>query len=529
MTINFDETTAGSLPDRWGEIGAIVALVRGDWRTDGDYWTAFGNLENVLAGGVTASGDIQHEHDLRQYVHKLFDDARASMVTMVRGLQWLAKELVKRHIGRDTGQFELIGGNDNPLGGPDAGPGGGGASFSSYFGGVPTDRGAGEAVSAVRVLKSAFTELRRQMADQAGTAPDISVKTCTVTATATAYTSNTGNGICLVSTLRGDGLSNPHIMGTKARLSCVRSGYDRDGVQFNEEFLYEETTGPSGADPDWGEGTRGTGHRMLMRVADPTAWATELDGTRRNMLSNAFETFVGNHPNNWVKVVGTAGTDYQASTAQFYFDDYSLLFIAGTSVKTELKQVFSDQGGSPAKLKGSTCYALCFRLRATGTITAGVLRARLTNSSGTTLNDDQGVACSLSVTLSAVSSSAWSNHTEFFRTPKNVEDDAEFHFDINTNLTGANLYLDGVVLTEAYRPHGQAPYIALISGNTQFVSERQGVVPDYFDLVYTNNNGGAAHARATYQRLIAALCGTPALDVVLPEAASPSWADAEIA
>ena len=514
MAINLDETAAGSLPDQLGEIGAIMALLRDDWRIDGTYDTAFDNLENVIDGDFTSSGDIQKARDIAQYVRSIFDYGQKCAEQINERLRWVAKELMKRHVNLDTGQFDegAISGGGSGLGDPSSTPA------------TDVSRGVGPAKP---VMQYVVQELWRQMYDPAGTAPTVTVKKCTTTAAATAGTApaNTGNGLMLMSVKRGDGLNNPHVMGAKGRIRCTVSGYDNDLYKYRENFEYIEAQGPGYAHPDWAEGTRGYGVKWSFLGCDPTAW-----NERGQLLANPFKSFTDNLPDRWTVVTGTAGTEFRSSTSVTYFTEVAnvLEFIAGTGVLTELKQVFNSDAGAEWFPEGNAPVMSLVRLQAAGVISGGILVMRWTNSSGTTLTDDQGVALSKEITLSGVAAGSWSDHYDQWNLPRNVPSNSEFHLGLKTAnpLTGANLYLTSPVVTKMLRPYKGAWYVCHISGNTPAASASLANLGDYWDVTATNDNGGRSHPGLTYQRLLARLLDTPDLEIALPETSGTAdWDD----
>ena len=253
MAINTNEATPGSFFDRLGEAGALCARIRNDWRTGGNYDGDFNALISVLDGsatGFTASGDIQPERDLAQYVRRLLESGQAEMEKLERGLKWVVKEILKRHIGSDT-------------------------SFGEFIGSIDTTGSMPEQDD--ELMLTINQELRRQLADPAGTAPAITVQRASSGVTTAAGADNVGNGYLMTSTKRGDGLDTPFVYQSSSRLRCVQCGRDKRGFRNREVFLWQDSDGVAKTHPDWGEGGRGArmsaadDRRYL--VADPTAWA----------------------------------------------------------------------------------------------------------------------------------------------------------------------------------------------------------------------------------------------------------------
>lgn len=509
MTMILDETVAGSFPDQLGEIGAIMVLIRDDWRTDGTYDVAFDNLENVIDGDFSVSGDIQKARDIAQYVRSIFQYGQECAQQINQRLRWVAKELNKRHVNIDTGQFD-----EGGLAG--SGSGSGVNRPTSDF---------NNAGPSQPVMQYVTQELWRQMYDPPGTAPSITVKKCTTTAAATAGDLNTGNGLVVMSVKRGDGLNNPHVMGATGRIRCTISGFDNDQYRYREGFEYIEAGGPGPAHPDWAEGTRGYGTKWQFTGCDPTAW-----NERGQLLANPFASFTDNKPDRWDVVTGTAGVDFRESTTVTYFSevDKVLELVAGTATNAELKQSFNSDAGAEWFPEGNTPVVTLVRLRAAGTISAGILVMKWTDSAGATLTDDQGAALSKEVTLSAVASGSWSDHYDQWNLPRNVPPDSQFHIGIKASnlLTGANLYLTSPVITKMQRPYKGAWYITHIAGNVPAASAVRANLGDYWNIAATNDNGGRAHPTLTYQRLAARTLDTPQYEIALPETSGTAdWED----
>jgi hypothetical protein len=469
MAISLSSSTVGALFERMGEAGTLLIWGRTNLRDGGQLHSDLRSWADSYA--PTASGDIQKEPQIAAYVNRVLITNQEAFAGEMQVLRTAMRETLRTQLWRDTNRFS------------------------------PTDDSAA-------MHKLVLQELRRQMV--AGSA---TVTTCTPGLTATAGSSNVGNGTLVTSTVRGDGLSAELMFAETGDLRIVKDGYARDGVQNHEEFVYTGEKAVGGTHPNWGETGYGSGASTRLRVIDPTA-----NNARGNLLVNGFETFSSNLPAGWNFTVGTAGTDFQSSSAQSYFGSNSLQLIAGTGVLTSFEQSFGSAVAgysTPAKLEGSTQYAVGYRYKTTGTVTAGVLTSELVTSGGSVTADDQSSNNSTTLTLSGASSS-WQTKTATFRAPKNVASGVKIRHRISTALTGAPVFLDSLFFGKMVECYPGGPWVALIAGSTPFV--RADNYQDHWTLAATNNNAGAASARATFHRLCDALWDLRLNGILLPSA-----------
>lgn len=519
MSLSFNENTTGSVFNRIAKIGGCYDALYTDAKDGGTYDTLFKALVGRYIGGsITPSGDIAEEPDLAEDIREIFEGLKAASRVAMAQLKGLAKKTAQRQVSRDTGLFGRSSDGGGSGGGYEFAGGGPGPVGGGGFGFLPAPPLAAD------TIKPVLQEIRRQMAAATET-----VQTCTPAVSAvTAGSTNTGNGAVVSSVKRGDGLTAELMFAEVGELRCVRSGYDKGGLKNREDFYFYGAQGVDGAHPDWGESGRGSGATTALRVIDPTAPPSP-DG---QLLLNAFETAAANNFTGWTAVTGTAGADYQSSTAQAYFGSTSLLLIAGTGVNTTFRQYFGsfDVGGSNrSKLDGSTQYAGVIRRRSTGTVTAGVLRISLADSGGTTLNDDASTANTTDIDLTTTASGSWTTDTFVFRTPKNVAAGTNLRPRVSTAITGANVYVDSLAFAKMVELYHGGPWLAIFAGSTPFVSGEGAAVRDYFTVTTTNDNGGASHARKTYHRLCDALWDLRANSILFPSTASESIADSAIA
>ena len=482
MAISFNEATAGSLFNRLDKIKDIFHQIRGDLRTGGTYHALFILLCDVLAGGdITPSGDITDERDLQRFAEAIFLKVQEAVYrTACLPLKALSQELVRRHLARDTGAYDL------------------GQLVSDFLSGPDKDIGP------------ELRELERQLLAAVET-----VQRCAVTVTATAGSTNVGGGVnvaIITTTKRGDGLTVPHIGPSKGKAWCRQSFYDERGFLNHEEFVYQDASGPpDGSHPDWSEGTRGIrrgpASDVVFRVVDPTAYAK-----RGNILCNSnfndgwAVDGADYHPARWVRTAGTPGTDYRRGTTVFYDSSteipstYSLeLLSTGTNV-FGFKQVFGNDSGTPLRLLANSVLGFAVRLRPGSSLSGGVLRFAITDANGSVINDDQGNALSLSVTLSGLTLASWNTQTAVFAIPRRVLNNYEFRIDLTSDIVGDSCFVAAMALTEMWEAYPGGWRGAVIAGDKPFISaNKKRRTPDFVDFTGTNDNGGLTHRRATWQ------------------------------
>ena len=476
---------SGSLFDRLGEIGGEIVRARGDLREEGTY--VLGNrtiIESLVQ--LTESGDIQEEEDIAAPLRTAVDVFRLTgWLQYASVLRTVAERTLKKMVWRDNPRYLY------------------------------------EETSRV-ALKEALLELRRQMI-----AVPKTLQRTAIVVTGSAIT-GTGNGALVTSKARGDGLTNELAFAETGLLRCDLDSY-RDGATVNREwFYYYGRPKLDGMHPDWGESGYGSGANTLIKVIDPTAF-----DPLGNLLTNSFETATANVFANWYAAVGTAGADFASTTtaALVYFGSTALKFIGGTAVATKFEQTFNTSttsgsgAGTLGRIYGSTAYAVIVRLKAeTGVPASGVIRVRLANSAGTTLNDDAGTANSFDCTLSTLSTSDWTNFSGTFRPPKTMAAGAKLIIEASTVIpAGTNVAIDGVAFAKMTPCYLGGPFACLFAGSTPFIRD------DFFTIATTNDYGGAAHARANFHMLLDSLYDMKAMDLLLNSASSPDISDGAIA
>ena len=247
------------------------------------------------------------------------------------------------------------------------------------------------------------------------------------------------------------------------------------------------------------------------------------NNTGGNLLYNSdFETWTNggsSTPDNWIELVGTPGTDVlRSSTA--YSGSYSMELHGDGSTLVSIAQTFNTttsttvgSGGTPAKLLPDVPYALNFwYAMTTASPAAGVFKADLVDGSNTTINDDQGTANSLTITLTSVADTNWHNANVVFRLPKLLPSTVKLRLHLSTALTsGKHLLLDRMAMSGTSNSTGMSqfykggPYIAGFSGT----SSTKVLKGDQWTVGFTVSYGAV-------QREFERLFGMKSLGLILP-------------
>lgn len=363
--------------------------------------------------------------------------------------------------------------------------------------------------TAAGTLAEALEEVRKQMV-----AAGASVQQCAVTATTAAAGTNSGDGVLVATTKRGDGRILELIIPEVSYVNVVADSQTTGATAGSETLQY---IGEVSSQTVWSQDYPiGSGISTVLTAID-----TGVDGTAGiqygNVLVNGdMESFTSNTPNNWTAAVGTAGVDFQQG-ATVYSGTKSLQFIGGAT-NTALYQEFNNSTGSPVALSPSTSYAIAFRARMDVAPAAGVLTVELVDSGGTVINDDQGVANSFTVNLVTLGTS-FVSQTGVFRLPKSVPSVVRLRLRMSTALSvSRNLFVDHMAMGRVTTLYDGGPGLAAFSGNAKFV------IGDYFTLTTTNDFGGSSNL-STFHWLLDQLFGLRSIGVLFPVSGAPTVPD----
>lgn len=361
-------------------------------------------------------------------------------------------------------------------------------------------------------LSSCMTELIRQMDVASAT-----VAACVVTASGVVLTTNTGDGVLVTTTKRGDGRQQDNMVAEQLRLLCTSDSYTGGTNAGSEQFQLAGTANTAGIwDYNWPLGSGQTVTTTAISASTDASSSGNLltNGDMEDWSDDAIPEL-----DNWQLSGGVWGTDIQQS-ATVYQGDFAVEFIAGTAATPILFQEFGeDTGVSPTVL--NSYIVNFFARKVSGTISAGVLTIELTDDTGTVVNDEQGVANSTTLDLTTLTTT-YAAVNVVFRIPQvPPTGNLRFRFRISTAIVGGNVLIDDAcfgAVTAAY-PGGFG--FAVFSGATPFVKN------DGWDVTTTNDRAGASYG-ATFQTLFDRLFGMRNLNQLLPTSATPTLPDSLI-
>lgn len=326
----------------------------------------------------------------------------------------------------------------------------------------------------------------------------------TVSVTATAGSSNTGTAVCTASVIGPDGLNREYVYNETIVATATTDSQSGTATAGSESWnAVGEISQPNMLAFNWPLGS-GSGNTFTSQDA----------GAAAGILANGdFEDWTTtNIPDNWSIVVGSAGgTVFRESTIIFR-GTYALKILGDGSQLTCLKQLFDQSAGdgSSFNLLPSTVYAFNVWLRVSSVPSAGTIVFELTDSAGTIINNDQGVANRVTKALTAATTS-YASTSGFFQTPRVLTTTTPFNIRIRLSVAldnGKSCYLDDICLLPATQMYQGGPYIAIFPGATDTV------IGDTFNIAVSNNWGGG------FQKVFQRYFNMLALGMQLPSATS---------
>ena len=311
-------------------------------------------------------------------------------------------------------------------------------------------------------LNAALQVLVSQMATSADT-----LTRPTVSSTVAAGAGNYGSTVVATTLKDTDGLikytPNPDTITITATNDAGRGG-----TAFGESLSVAALPAVDALAYNWPQGSGASGSLTVVNGANDT---TVADGS--------FEQWTGTTAlTKWTIGVGTGGTTIIQSTAALR-GSFALRYLGTGAELTSIYQTLTASSLAP-----NTVYALNYwAKRSTGAI-AGVLRVRLTDGSGTTLNDDSGTANALSTTISSGLTTSYAAYNTFFVTPKVLPATYRVYVELTTGITaGESIDIDLMAFVPVTPLYAGGPIFAAFSGLTQ------AAVKDTFTATVANNGG----------------------------------------
>lgn len=331
-----------------------------------------------------------------------------------------------------------------------------------------------------------------------------SINRPTISATVTDGT-NTGTGKLVTTTTDGDGKPLDYQFAETITAKCTADGYTAGGGTAGQETF--TITSPlqteSVLDEDW---PQGSGTSVTVNALDATLTTGLL------LTDGNFENWGGsgnNTPTNWDITTGTAGTTVFRSSSPFT-GSYALQFTGNGSELTAVRQTV-------ANLQPKVPYLFNCWVKTDGSVAAGVLNIRLIDGGGSAITDAQGGANSISLTLSAATSS-YVALNGVFRLPAIVPDTVKVEIRLSTAATNTEvIVIDTASLQEMTQLYDGGPYVGICAGAVDFA------INDSFSIAAANNLTTTSFARSLDR-----LFDLRGLGLKIPSAASETLSDSLI-
>lgn len=361
-------------------------------------------------------------------------------------------------------------------------------------------------------------------------AQSATVQACTITDTITADSGNVGAGSVFVTTIRGDGLILQNTIAETGILNITSDSFTGGQTAGQEPWQWAGQpnvsslgTGTAVGIFDW-DSPQGSGSSVSGRCIAANQYAN----SGANVLTNGdFATWVGSPlaPNNWNLVTGTWGTTIQRTTGMTA-STFAVQFVAGATLNKLTTQFGNGNtltgvtAGTSITLPNYNSFGANLYLKATGSISGGVMTVSLVDGSGTVINDQAGNANSRTITLSAISSSVWTQEQFNFRLPVMAPTTVRLQIAITTALAGANLNMAWVAFGQVQSSTSAGGILNLYAGGPNLgifsrpdLPYEASPEPDGYTVQFTNDRGGSTYG-ATFQYLFNRLFQTPTL--ILP-------------
>lgn len=463
MPLSFADVT-GALFNRLGRLGKVLSAAR--THQDAQYI----NLVSLTDGAV---GQFNSEPDVQSLIGSTYIGVLNSIGGNVGGLmQSIAANTLNRMIYRDTPQL-----NQNLTGSN---------------------------------LDASLLELISQMEDA-----NAFVLAMTVAAAAATFQPNmVGNGVMTVSVKRpSDGRTLENSFAETLTFTCDSDSYEDGATAGNESFTVRGEGDQSDLFAfDWPLGSNAsTGINVIDGNTDAGAG---------NILTNSgFTDWTSGALDNWEVVAGGSQFSQEVSLS---YDGGSALKITGDgTTNISIRQEFGDgTAGTSGTLTGVTQYSVNVFMRRDGTTPgAGVLTIDLIDQDGNTTVDENNVANSFTVDLTALTVN-YLPYNGVFRTPYIMPDELYLRIRISTALTsGRAVYLDKLSMGLMTQLYTSGPYVAGHSGSVPFRNGDQ-------TTTEVTNSRGAAGTLDTWQTCFARLFPTVySSELLLPSSATPNLSD----
>lgn len=388
-----------------------------------------------------------------------------------------------------------------------------------------------------RSLQTAMVEWIRQMQVQS-----LTVQNATVAATI-ATGANTGTAVVYVSLYDPNGLTLENCFAETITARCTIDQYH--GATAGSETV--TVTSPASAQPTTSYLWPGaSGITQSLTVVDPTIGNGS--GTNANLLTGSTGTTTGAFKNaslittQWTVTSGSG--QISDGTSNAYAGTAHCLALTGDSSSTiTLYQSFANGSistGSSASILPGTVYHLCLHVKASVVPAGGAIAFSLVDGNNAVINNNAGVANTITTIVSGYSSTSYQTIKGAFQTPTVLP--ANVRLRITTTVpisTGTIVYIDFVAMVQPQSngpvlvgSGGQSsgygglyqggPYMTIFRGDVDLVNWVSPTIGDSWTIAVSNNYGSSSPTIMSFQSLFWAFFGMPGLGLVLPSAASPN-------
>jgi hypothetical protein len=345
------------------------------------------------------------------------------------------------------------------------------------------------------VPSTALQYLANQM-----TTASASIQKPTVTATVSTGT-NTGTGVLRASVIDPvDGLVRDYPVAETINVVATSTAYSGGSATFGKEsFRFRGANANTALYYNWPGGSNVTTTKSAKAVGDGV------------LTDGGFENWViTNTPSSWTIATGVAGTTILKSTTTPVTGAAGLQFVGDGTTLHSIKQT--------VLVNPLTAYAFNIFLRRSASPSTASIRFRLTDGSGTTINDAAGNANTIAQLLSSATTS-YAAYGGYFRTPAVLPSTVYLEISFTVALPNAQTCdIDNAVLVAADEVYAGGPFACVFSGGTGFA------LNDSFSIAVANNltvtDFGPSMDR---------LFGLKALGIRIPSAASPTISNSLIA
>lgn len=360
---------------------------------------------------------------------------------------------------------------------------------------------------------TSLQELIRQMKVAGATVLQMTVSATLPTGSNGGSFTGIGNGIINYSLKRpSDGLLLENIFPELLQFVCTQDSYTGGATAGNEGF----TITGQGSETnqfayDW---PLGSNCQITLNAINGDA-----SNSSGNILTNSGFTTAStgnaNFPANWVLTVGTPGTNIFLNSGIIYTAGNSLQLLGDGSTLININQPFNNSTtGTGGILNPLAQYSLNLFMRRDGTtVSAGVLTVDLVDQNNVVIQDQNGVANTVSFNLNTLSTN-WASFTGIFRTPQVLPTNQFLRMRLTTAInSGASCYIDKSSLGFASSCYVSGPWVVVHSGSIPFVSS------DYASVLISNAFAGGGN-QGTFQCLFNKLFSMQQNDLLLPSSAS---------